>query len=817
MHNCKMPCHLSHQKEACCETAEKSKTAAGPEQVQWRSDLSTLDYIKALEEELGKSSVFQIMKMSSQVLVGLASVNMAELLVEEGLTIGTTHLKAFPYKKRAEKITIGNLPIAIRDEDVVAALRPYCRVVSLNHEVVTSGGYTWTTCNREAFVLLNEERKLHQLPANLVIVSKGESTPAYITYGIECGKCHQKGNRRASCPLKAHESRPAHLQDTLSGPESPSFQPTNSTNSAERGSDTIQKTPLVEELFESLNANTIVEPLYENFYREEIEDAVVSPSNRGDVLEYLTPEQGSALKLFLDMAIAHVGEMSNLRAERCSTSGQNVTSYQTTLSGIRLMKIIFNLSLVGRARAANSLVLSSVVNHLHGYLPTDSTISKLQARLVRFVWGPGRTAWLPGGDLARPVSMGGFGLLDVGTQLRLACMKGVQASLRGSLNAYSWLTDSGAWLTPLPSRHGFPLDVIWEAVSDFLALDHRIVPTQQLRDVAIIGGCRFHRPPDLLAAAQWIGARIGDFDGPVSLLTRPTRCVLADATALANFCNRLIEENLLGSHRADNLGEAVVLRGTVTPLTVGWPSLRRCAFSEHNADNAVQLALHALPHPAHPASARETCIACGSSDLTLAHRYWSCSSIRPLIREAFYIIQQPPDLQGWLFGQGLDEDALAILASAKTSIHRFLLSLEMRGERENPLTVWRRTLSLGESPRLNNETRKHANFASNDSISYANWADLVEALENTSNSEGYQKPKGAKRKDWDPKADNIPARPSQPPKRVTRDAVIQLKNNQQQQALSKARSAAASFDQCCYIEYCADFSPVQYTRHWRKC
>ncbi|UYV79748.1 FHDC1 [Cordylochernes scorpioides] len=175
----------------------------------------------------------------------------------------------------------------------------------------------------------------------------------------------------------------------------------------------------------------------------------------------------------------------------------------------------------------------------------------------------------------------------------------------------------------------------------------------------------------------------------------------------------LIEENLLGSHRADNLDEAVVLRGTVTPLlrlttrtirrtlerprlatlpiaqllyrwqdfvnipfTVGWPSLRRCAFSGHNADIAVQLALHTLPHPVHPTSARETCIACGSSDLTLAHRYWSCSSISPLIREAFNIIQQPPDLQGWLFGQGLDDDALVILASAKSSIqYCFILSL----------------------------------------------------------------------------------------------------------------------------------------------
>ncbi|UYV82387.1 hypothetical protein LAZ67_21001905 [Cordylochernes scorpioides] len=47
-----------------------------------------------------------------------------------------------------------------------------------------------------------------------------------------------------------------------------------------------------------------------------------------------------------------------------------------------------------------------------------------------------------------------------------------------------------------------------------------------------------------------------------------------------------------------------------------------------------------------------------ANDLTLAHRYWSCRYIRPLIWEAFTII--PPDLQ--VFGQGLDNDTLAILA-----------------------------------------------------------------------------------------------------------------------------------------------------------
>ncbi|UYV70356.1 PRKCI [Cordylochernes scorpioides] len=146
---------------------------------RWRCPVQ---YIQALEEILGRGAVFQLMKMSGQVLVGLENTEKAERLSEEGLTIGNTLLKVVPHRKRAEKIVVGNLPIALRDEDIVVALRPYCRAVSLTHEVVASGGYTWTIGSREALILLNEGLKLHQLPVKLVIVSKGESTPAYITY-----------------------------------------------------------------------------------------------------------------------------------------------------------------------------------------------------------------------------------------------------------------------------------------------------------------------------------------------------------------------------------------------------------------------------------------------------------------------------------------------------------------------------------------------------------------------------------------------------------------------------------------------------------
>ncbi|UYV61333.1 hypothetical protein LAZ67_1004446 [Cordylochernes scorpioides] len=367
------------------------------------------------------------------------------------------------------------------------------------------------------------------------------------------------------------------------------------------------------------------------------------------------------------------------------------------------------LSLVGRARAANTLVGSVIQHHLHGYLPSPPTIAKLQARLARFVWGQDHTAWLPADVMARPVAIGGLGLLDLATQLQLACLKG-------------------------PRR--LRLLKLWEEASNILGLNHRAVPTAQLLDLPIIGGCRFLRPPDLLATARWSGARVRDLIEEEHLIARPTRSALADAAALGAFCRRLTSENAVGfgaesTPSSSSLAAAVVLRGTATPFLNGlttrsarraldrprlaatpisrflarwtptinppsridWASLRRCAYSGHEADAALKLALHALPHPAHPASVGPSCPACGSIDRSLGHRYWCCRSIRPLIREAFNIIGRPPDLQAWIFGgSGLEDDVLSILASAKLRIYRYFVQVGLGEAVEDPLIAWSRTL-----------------------------------------------------------------------------------------------------------------------------
>ncbi|UYV71009.1 hypothetical protein LAZ67_8001392 [Cordylochernes scorpioides] len=205
----------SHQATAGAEQSQIISSNVRPMLLcRMCADFHPVHYMKALEELLGKESVYQLMKMSGHVMVGLDSIEKVERLVENGLTINNIFLRAFPYRRKAEKIILGNLPIAVREEDINEALRPYCRVVSLAYEVVSCNGYTWTTGNREAFVFLNEGRKLHQLSAKLVIISKVESTPAYITSCVRCSRCHLQGYRRATCPLGINGG---HHQDTRQG------------------------------------------------------------------------------------------------------------------------------------------------------------------------------------------------------------------------------------------------------------------------------------------------------------------------------------------------------------------------------------------------------------------------------------------------------------------------------------------------------------------------------------------------------------------------------------------------------------------------
>ncbi|UYV75251.1 hypothetical protein LAZ67_12003102 [Cordylochernes scorpioides] len=78
--------------------------------------------------------------------------------------------------------------------------------------------------------------------------------------------------------------------------------------------------------------------------------------------------------------------------------------------------------------------------------------------------------------------------------------------------------------------------------------------------------------------------------------------------------------------------------------------------------------------------------------LSLAHRYWSCSAICPVIREVFYIISQQPDLQSWIFPVGFEDHAITISSAAKYAIYVFFVDREIRGVAGDPLVILHQTL-----------------------------------------------------------------------------------------------------------------------------
>ncbi|UYV76084.1 K02A2.6-like, partial [Cordylochernes scorpioides] len=157
----------------------------------------------AAVEELvgGAGNVLQVMKMDGHMLVGLSTKALAERLIRDGLDIGHTHLRAFPFKKRAERITVGNLPFFVDDAAVIEALKPYGDVTSIVPIRLRAGRYTFTDGRREAFILLKEGIALEKIPTRVIIRNKGNVLSAFISYGVKCSRCGRQGHRRANCPI----------------------------------------------------------------------------------------------------------------------------------------------------------------------------------------------------------------------------------------------------------------------------------------------------------------------------------------------------------------------------------------------------------------------------------------------------------------------------------------------------------------------------------------------------------------------------------------------------------------------------------------
>ncbi|UYV79838.1 hypothetical protein LAZ67_18000880 [Cordylochernes scorpioides] len=155
-------------------------------------ELQPFHYLRALDRMLGGTAgVIQVSKVNGHQLLGLANRGLAERLINEGLEVEGTLLRAFPFRKRAERITVGNLPFFVEDSAIISALKPYGRVTSIAPKLMKAGPYTYNDGRREAFIVLREGMTTERLPTRLEIPIKGEAWPAYLSSGIKCSSGQQ--------------------------------------------------------------------------------------------------------------------------------------------------------------------------------------------------------------------------------------------------------------------------------------------------------------------------------------------------------------------------------------------------------------------------------------------------------------------------------------------------------------------------------------------------------------------------------------------------------------------------------------------------
>ncbi|UYV60543.1 K02A2.6-like [Cordylochernes scorpioides] len=181
-------CQTTRQKQATFRARSAAGQADQCVYLEFCPDFTQEEYFQALETKLGKGTIYQLTKMEGHILVGLSSVQLADKLIEEGLNIEEVTLRAFPLRKRAERIVLGNVLFFVEDSDLVTALRPYGQVTSIIQKMMQLEDSCWADARWEAFITLRDGVKPFQIPAWPDVKAEGVVT-------------HQ-GHKRANCPRK---------------------------------------------------------------------------------------------------------------------------------------------------------------------------------------------------------------------------------------------------------------------------------------------------------------------------------------------------------------------------------------------------------------------------------------------------------------------------------------------------------------------------------------------------------------------------------------------------------------------------------------
>ncbi|UYV61534.1 hypothetical protein LAZ67_1005199 [Cordylochernes scorpioides] len=218
--------HHSNPRGAGANSRPRSSTGWVPRAEEIKTTRAHIAEARARAGVLRRRQLRLRLKINGHYLMGLNNRGLAERLISEGLEVEGTLFRAFPFRKRAMKITVGNLPFFVEDSTIISALTPYGRVTSIAPKLMKAGPYIYNDGRRDAFIVLHEGVTTERLPTRLEIKIKGEVWPAYLSYGIRCSRCHGQGHRRANCPLLAGRAN----NSRLAPPTSPAGVPSTTTS-----------------------------------------------------------------------------------------------------------------------------------------------------------------------------------------------------------------------------------------------------------------------------------------------------------------------------------------------------------------------------------------------------------------------------------------------------------------------------------------------------------------------------------------------------------------------------------------------------------
>ncbi|UYV62041.1 K02A2.6-like, partial [Cordylochernes scorpioides] len=288
--------------------------------VERSPELEPYHYMRAMDRMFGSTrEVFQVTKMNGHFLVGLANRGMAERLVNEGLEVEGTLHRVFPFRKRAERITVGNLPFFVGDaarptsDCAQAASAAICPASTSGVPQPSHGGLR--RASREPSSAPPPAALRPSPPAPLA--SPAEAAPPAPPPMTPAPSLRTPGSREPAAPTPDIEmSNVEESPPPLSPPEPAAVPPTPPLPAPQPAGpippapDEEEMTPIMREecmvieIFKKLKHLTCLRPLYQSGIQpDDLKDAILFIDERESLMARLTPAMRGVLAEFLSAAI----------------------------------------------------------------------------------------------------------------------------------------------------------------------------------------------------------------------------------------------------------------------------------------------------------------------------------------------------------------------------------------------------------------------------------------------------------------------------------------------------------------------------------